>query len=223
MTTVGSPHPGSAMLEEPGAGLGLRERKRLATRRAIQVAVLKLVAERGLDGVTVDEVSRVADISPRTFFNYFASKEEALLGDAPVLPSGPVIEDFAAGGGSARMFDDLATVIIGSGEKSLEDMEMMHLRHSLVKQYPELFAMRMATMRKFENELAEVVARRLVADDPGLARVPETLENRARLATMVAFAAMRHAWTCWATDEPTSGLSARLTESFGELKAMFAS
>jgi len=54
---------------------GLRERKRLATRRAIQFAVLELVSERGLEGVTVDEVSRRADVSARTFFNYFASKE----------------------------------------------------------------------------------------------------------------------------------------------------
>ena len=58
-------------IEEPG----LRERKRRATRRAIQLAVIDLVAERGLDGTTVDEISRRADISPRTFFNYFTSKD----------------------------------------------------------------------------------------------------------------------------------------------------
>ena len=57
------------MIPLDAAEPGLRERKRLATRRAIQVAVLELVAERGLDGVTVDEISRVADVSPRTFFD----------------------------------------------------------------------------------------------------------------------------------------------------------
>lgn len=201
---------------------GLRERKRLATRRAIQIAVLDLVSERGLDGVTVDEVSRVADISPRTFFNYFPSKEEAVLGDAPRLPSEQVVEDFVAGA-DGDLLDGLSRLLVHTGELSLHDPEMHQRRHALLKQYPQLFAMRMVTMRQFEGEVAEVVARRLINDDPALAAEPDTVSNRARLVTLVAFAAMRHAWTRWAAGEPTSELSNRLADSFAELRLMFAS
>jgi AcrR family transcriptional regulator len=202
------------------ADLGLRERKRRATRRAIQLAVLELVADRGIDGITVDEISRVADVSPRTFFNYFASKEEALLGDVPTLPSEEVIEAFVAGSGP--ILDDLARVLIDAGEKSMKDIEMVQLRHGLLKQYPQLFAMRMAAMREFEDQVGAIVARRIARTDPLLAADPERLGPRARLVTLVAFAAMRHAWTCWASGEPTSKLSDRLTASFDELKGLFA-
>ena len=62
---------------------GRRERKKLATRQALQDAALRLVADRGLEQVTVEDISEAADVATRTFFNYFSSKEEALLGDAP--------------------------------------------------------------------------------------------------------------------------------------------
>ena len=74
--------------------LGLRERKRIATRRAIQLAAITIVRDSGLDRLTVDEIGRVADISPRTFFNYFSSKEAALIGDAPSLPSAESVKRF---------------------------------------------------------------------------------------------------------------------------------
>ena len=94
--------------------LGLRERKRRATRREIQRAVLTLCAARGLDKVTIEEISRWADISPRTFFNYFPSKDAALIGDALELACQTDIDRFVAGGAGGDLLADLATLLAQS-------------------------------------------------------------------------------------------------------------
>jgi AcrR family transcriptional regulator len=63
-----------------------RDRRRAEKRQAIRLVAVKLALEQGLEAVTVEAISAAADISPRTFFNYFASKEEALVMEPPLRP-----------------------------------------------------------------------------------------------------------------------------------------
>ncbi|GIG67036.1 TetR/AcrR family transcriptional regulator [Phytomonospora endophytica] len=72
-----------------------RSRKKLATRRAIQDAALRLAAAHGVAAVTVEAISTAADIARSTFFTHFASKEDALTPDSPWRP-GELAELLAA-------------------------------------------------------------------------------------------------------------------------------
>ncbi|GAA0900291.1 TetR family transcriptional regulator [Pseudonocardia zijingensis] len=59
--------------------VGLREQKKQQTRAALSWAALRLAVERGLAGVTVDDIAAEAGVSPRTFNNYFSGKHEAIV------------------------------------------------------------------------------------------------------------------------------------------------
>jgi AcrR family transcriptional regulator len=205
-------------LESPG----LRERKRVATRQAIQLAVLRLALDRGLEHVTIEEISRDADISPRTFFNYFVSKEAAIVGDAPTLLDEEEVEVFVKGGPSGDLLRDLGDLIANAADTAAESRDTMLLRRDLHGRYPHLFALRLAGMRAFEDELAELIEARLIHETPNEVKDPAAVKSRARLITLVAFGALRHAWTCWAdadrdNDQP---FGPRLRDSFDQLETL---
>jgi AcrR family transcriptional regulator len=200
---------------------GLRERKRLATRRAIQLAAIGVVRERGIDATTVDEIARVADVSPRTFFNYFSSKEEAIVGDGPELSSTQAQDAFIAD--RSPIFPALAELFAASITPALQDQEMVLLRRTLMKSNPDLAAKRWATVHRFEAQVTEVVARRLAAEHAALADDPAALNRQARLTAFLAIASMRHAWLSWMEDNGEHGtLPERLQEAFDAAPAVVA-
>ena len=59
---------------------GLRERRRRTTLAEIEAAAFELFAEKGSEHTTVDDIAAAAGVSPRTFFRYFPTKEDAVLG-----------------------------------------------------------------------------------------------------------------------------------------------
>ncbi|WP_241993019.1 TetR/AcrR family transcriptional regulator [Cryobacterium frigoriphilum] len=196
---------------------GLRERKRLATRRAIQYAVLTLTQKRGIDKVTIEDISRVANVSPRTFFNYFPSKDAALVGDAPSLASADDIERFVHAGPGGDILGQVSALLAASLARTESDREIHQLRKAVMKDNVYLFGMRMATLRQFEDQLQQVIARRFVVDRPNRADDPIALQQQSLLFTLIAVAAIRHAWRCWAEGDGATPLSTRVAASFAEV------
>jgi AcrR family transcriptional regulator len=99
-------------MEVCGPSPGLRERKKQKTRDTIIKVALELFAERGYEQTTIAEIAEAAEVSPRTIFAYFPSKEDILFSDLPEIqerlaqalrqrPEGAttldVLRDFVAG------------------------------------------------------------------------------------------------------------------------------
>jgi AcrR family transcriptional regulator len=211
-------------MTDPTAAPGLRERKRLATRRAIQLSVLDLIGEEGLEAVTVDMISRRADVSPRTFFNYFTSKEEAVVGDLPDLPEGDSLDRFL-GAHDEPIIDGLIRLLDEAVVTATFDRDLVQRRRMVLRSHPDLLARRIASTRVLEDRLTGIVARRL-APPPGRAddATEESDLSSAHLLTLVAIAALRHAWGEWIDDDDADhatdhryGLRARMEGSFAEL------
>lgn len=189
---------------------GLRERKKAETRRALMTAALRLADERGPDRVTVDDIAEAANVSPRTFFNYFASKDDAIVGVAPAQSSGLMQGLTARPEGEAPLAALRATVH-GVAETVVGSAADWQVRQRLFQQHPHLAARHTAVFAAVERGITEEVARR-TGLDPDRDVYPA-------LITGAAVAALRVAITAWQADGRRRALPAVIDEAFDHLAA----
>lgn len=136
-----------------------RDRKKRQTREALLEAALRLVDERGLDQVTVDDISAAADVSPRTFFNYFATKDEALLGD-PLEDAATVHERLLAEPADLPLLDAMRRVMAPWIDRIQAERGIWLLRMRVIRDNPALLPALVARGVKEEGDLVTAVAAR---------------------------------------------------------------
>ncbi len=138
-------------------GVGLRERKKQQTREAIHRAAMALFSERGFDATTIADIAAAADIAPRTFFSYFASKEEAVFAKFEPLYAefDRAMSERPAG---MTALAALRAWILETAQHLAGDIEYQKLEARLRRESPAVAACDLQHMRRFERRLAEAVA-----------------------------------------------------------------
>jgi AcrR family transcriptional regulator len=189
---------------------GLRERKKLATRLAIHQAALQLVAERGLEHVAVDDIATRADVSPRTFFNYFPAKDDAVLGLDPEGAQRHVraLRDRPA---DESAIEALQAIAMAQAVEMAGETELWPLRLTVIDAHPTLVGRLTAYFGEAERALAEAIAER-TGTRAGLDVYPTLLAG-------VAGVAMRTALHRWLATDFTASLPRLVDEAWDALRA----
>jgi AcrR family transcriptional regulator len=166
----------------------LRERKKHATRSALRRAATRLIAKRGLHEVTVEEIAAEANVSARTFFNYFPSKEDAVIGWDPDR-----LEELrlalADRDPSLGAVDALRGVLVERLASFDADSDELLERLELLRSDPRLIANQAARWAETERALVEVLAKRRGSDS--------RRDEYAALVVATEMAASRVAMLAW--------------------------
>jgi AcrR family transcriptional regulator len=174
---------------------GLRERKKQATKEALRTAALRLALERGPENVRVDDIAEAAGVSPRTYNNYFSSREQAIVAAVTADREARVAVRVAERPPDVGLADAVVDAVVEQYTEPDDDASRALMLIMASPALRDCYAEATATM---ESPLAEAMAERA----PGLDRLTAQV-----LAAAVA-AAVRVALREWlgTTAGPVPGL-----------------
>jgi AcrR family transcriptional regulator len=188
----------------------LRERKKERTRRELVAAALRLFEQKGYDATTVDEIAAAAEVSPRTFFRYFADKEEVAMGE---VFDQSVIDLVNARPAGEPLVESLRHVVAGSlGLMNEGDREALLPRLKIVYRTPSLRGRRWEYQLRFGRVAGVALAGRL-----GLP--PDDLGSR--VTATAALMAVEVAMDRWQERDGRDDLGELLQAAVSSLGAAF--
>ncbi|MFR9795895.1 TetR/AcrR family transcriptional regulator [Streptomyces sp. MS06] len=190
----------------PPTALSLTERRKAETRMAIARAAAHLFATRGLRATRAEDIAQAAGVAPRTFYRYFATKEEAV---APLYAAGArrwteaVLEAPQELNVPDALRHAAQQTLVPGRKVSAASWEWVRTLIRMATAGPALRRVWAEVCHASEQALAEAIARRTVGGDAEaaarLAAAPEF-----RFAAAAASAAVRVAVECWAVDDAGS-------------------
>jgi AcrR family transcriptional regulator len=162
--------------------LGLRERKRLETRAQLERAAVLLAQEVGPENATVDAICASIPVSPRTFFNYFESKEDAILGVRDIPIDDELVAVHLAETAGQSLTEQVIGLLLRVMGPAIADTELHEARMELIKQHPGLLSRQIVQMTRMGEQLTTATSA-LLAHDPAFDGA--TADERNTLAELI--------------------------------------
>jgi AcrR family transcriptional regulator len=191
---------------ETSPAQGLRERKKQRTRDTLLRSALVLFTERGYEATTVDDIAEAAKVSQRTFFRYFASKEEAAFFVSRLAES-HFVDAVRRRPPEEAPLDAMRQALvecwdtIGEAVEQLVPLEL-HMRfYRVIESTPALLAAHLRRATELEEEIARIVARR--------ENVDVDADPRPRVVVAAFGAVMRVTERIWSTRDDAGLASLR--------------
>ena len=189
--------------------LGRRERKKLATRRALEESAMRLFTEKGFDGTTVEEIADAADVSARTFFRYFATKDEVLFGDhEPRLET--MRELLADRPADEPLMTSLEVLLRSLGDTLVANRDRVLVQSEVATTRVQILGL----FRQHQEEMNEVIATFVATRLSGTGQV----RMRARVVASAAMGAYLAASREWLRSAGTEDMSRLIDEALEALR-----
>ncbi|MFQ6328945.1 TetR/AcrR family transcriptional regulator [Nocardia sp. CWNU-33] len=182
--------------------MGLREQKKRRTLLDLSLAARRLAVEHGLDATTVDGIAKAVGVSPRTFFNYYETKMDAVVGPVGEIGTPELREQFIAGGPTGVLIDDLTWLFAWGFEPESEVREGISLVTEIIKTEPRVLAAFVASGVRLEAAIGELLTARM-----GAAATPEFAALTAGLVTTITSRAVMSL-----ADDPTGSLATAIRD-----------
>ncbi|WP_405083003.1 TetR/AcrR family transcriptional regulator [Paenibacillus chitinolyticus] len=174
----------------------LRERKKRQAQAAIEEAALRLFRQKGYEQTSIQDIADAVTMSPRTFFRYFASKEEVLSGLIHTIQSDG-IRTLVHAASSASPHTALREVFGYLAGRYQEQRSNLYIRHQIAMQTPSIASLFLYALLETEPAICEAVCSRLE---------PARDRNEIRFLVAVYMAALRVSLEEWLEYEDSRDL-----------------